>query len=133
MVSLVLEREPPVVLDTFSASSRLERQRSPSHLSLQSAPTPLRRDVTMETPLSVRAKDFRFVSDGEMGIREGERTLQNISTESDSDPVLAARPRDSAKFRSCPGEHWLLFCTGICFASSLNVRVTFTSKILFSF
>ncbi|KAG1950408.1 tyrosine-protein phosphatase non-receptor type 13 [Pimephales promelas] len=63
VVSLVLEREPPVVLDTFSASSRSERQRSPSHLSVQSAPTPLRRDVTMETPLSVRAKDFRFVSD----------------------------------------------------------------------
>ncbi|XP_077092850.1 FERM and PDZ domain-containing protein 2 isoform X3 [Siphateles boraxobius] len=63
VVSLVLGREPPVVLDTFSASSRLERQRSPSNQSVQSAPTPLRRDVTMETPLSVRAKDFRFVSD----------------------------------------------------------------------
>ncbi|KAK7148451.1 hypothetical protein R3I93_012700 [Phoxinus phoxinus] len=63
VVSLVLEREPPVVLDTFSSSSRLDRQKSPSHLSVQSAPTPLRRDVTMETPLSVRAKDFRFVSD----------------------------------------------------------------------
>lgn len=92
MVSLVLEREPPVVLDTFSASSTLERRRSPSPLSVQSTPTPLRRDVTMETSLSVRAKDFSFVSDGETGIREGERTLQKISTESDSDTVLAARP-----------------------------------------
>ncbi len=46
----------------------------------------------METPLSVRAKDFSFVSDGETSIREGEKTLQNISTESDSDTVLAARP-----------------------------------------
>lgn len=92
MVSLVLEREPPVVLDTFSASSTLERRRSPSPLSVQSTPTPLRRDVTMETSLSVRAKDLSFVSDGETGIREGERTLQKISTESDSDTVLAARP-----------------------------------------
>ncbi|XP_048061212.1 tyrosine-protein phosphatase non-receptor type 13 isoform X1 [Megalobrama amblycephala] len=63
VVSLVLEREPPVVLDTFSASSTLERRRSPSALSVQSTPTPLRRDVTMETSLSVRAKDFSFVSD----------------------------------------------------------------------
>ncbi|XP_042625054.1 tyrosine-protein phosphatase non-receptor type 13-like isoform X1 [Cyprinus carpio] len=63
VVSLVLEREPPVVLDTYSASSTLERPRSPSPFSAQSTPTPLRRDVTMETPLSVRAKDFSFVSD----------------------------------------------------------------------
>ncbi|XP_016430038.1 tyrosine-protein phosphatase non-receptor type 13-like isoform X1 [Sinocyclocheilus rhinocerous] len=63
VVSLVLEREPPVVLDTYSASSTLERQRSPSPFSAQSTPTPLRRDVTMEPPLSVRAKDFSFVSD----------------------------------------------------------------------
>ncbi|XP_052468822.1 tyrosine-protein phosphatase non-receptor type 13 isoform X1 [Carassius gibelio] len=63
VVSLVLEREPPVVLDTYSASSTLERQRSPSPFSAQSTPTSLRRDVTMETPLSVRAKDFSFVSD----------------------------------------------------------------------
>ncbi|XP_052007105.1 FERM and PDZ domain-containing protein 2 isoform X1 [Xyrauchen texanus] len=63
VVSLVLEREPPVVLDTSSASSTLERQRSFSPLSVQSAPTLLRRDVAMETPLSVRAKDFSFVSD----------------------------------------------------------------------
>ncbi|XP_042593142.1 FERM and PDZ domain-containing protein 2 isoform X2 [Cyprinus carpio] len=63
VVSLVLEREPPVVLDTYSVSSTLERQRSPSPLSVQSTPTPLRRDVTMETPLSVRAKDFSFVPD----------------------------------------------------------------------
>ncbi|XP_059422060.1 tyrosine-protein phosphatase non-receptor type 13-like isoform X1 [Carassius carassius] len=61
VVSLVLEREPPVVLD--SASSMMERQRSPSPLSVQSTPTPLRRDATMETALSVRAKDFSFVSD----------------------------------------------------------------------
>ncbi|XP_052427840.1 tyrosine-protein phosphatase non-receptor type 13 isoform X1 [Carassius gibelio] len=61
VVSLVLEREPPVVLD--SVSSTMERQRSPSPLSVQSTPTPLRRDVTMETALSVRAKDFSFVSD----------------------------------------------------------------------
>uniref|UniRef100_A0A672PXX7 Tyrosine-protein phosphatase non-receptor type 13-like n=1 Tax=Sinocyclocheilus grahami TaxID=75366 RepID=A0A672PXX7_SINGR len=66
VVSLVLEREPPVVLDTYSASSTLERQRSPSPLSAQSTPTPLRRDVTMETPLSVRAKDFSFVSDDDI-------------------------------------------------------------------
>ncbi|XP_073776240.1 FERM and PDZ domain-containing protein 2 isoform X4 [Danio rerio] len=58
VVSLVLEREPPVVLDTSSASSTLERRRSPSPLS-----APLRRDVPLQTPLSVRTKDFRFVSD----------------------------------------------------------------------
>ncbi|XP_051507170.1 tyrosine-protein phosphatase non-receptor type 13-like [Myxocyprinus asiaticus] len=63
VVRLVLEREPPVVLDSSSASSTLERQRSFSPLSVQSAPTPLRRDVAMETSLSVRAKDFSFVSD----------------------------------------------------------------------
>ncbi|KAI7805901.1 tyrosine-protein phosphatase non-receptor type 13 isoform X1 [Triplophysa rosa] len=62
VVSLVVEREPPVVLDTSSASSTLERERSPSPLSAQSTPTPRRRDVAMETPLSVRAKDFSFVS-----------------------------------------------------------------------
>ncbi|TRY83635.1 hypothetical protein DNTS_003864 [Danionella cerebrum] len=63
VVSLVVEREPPVVLDSSSGSSTLERQRSSSPLSAQSAPTPLMRDVSMETPLSVRDKDFGFVSD----------------------------------------------------------------------
>uniref|UniRef100_A0A3B1J8J7 PDZ domain-containing protein n=1 Tax=Astyanax mexicanus TaxID=7994 RepID=A0A3B1J8J7_ASTMX len=64
VVSLLLEREPPVVLETCSSSSTMERQKSHSPFSAQSTTTtPLRREITMETSLSVRGKDYSFVSD----------------------------------------------------------------------
>ncbi|KAI4877633.1 hypothetical protein NFI96_022984 [Prochilodus magdalenae] len=64
VVTLLIEREPPVVLETSSSSSTMERQKSPSPFSAQStSATPLRRDVAMETSLSVRTKDYSFVSD----------------------------------------------------------------------
>ncbi|KAL7890005.1 hypothetical protein AOLI_G00022630 [Acnodon oligacanthus] len=62
VVTLLIEREPPVVLETSSSSSTMERQKSPSPFSAQSTATPLRRDVAMETSLSVRTKDYSFVS-----------------------------------------------------------------------
>ncbi|XP_017579550.1 FERM and PDZ domain-containing protein 2 isoform X2 [Pygocentrus nattereri] len=60
VVTLLIEREPPVVLETSSSSSTMERQKAPSPFSAQC--TPLRRDVAMETSLSVRTKDYSFVS-----------------------------------------------------------------------
>ncbi|MCI4376426.1 hypothetical protein PGIGA_G00188290 [Pangasianodon gigas] len=63
VVSLLLEREPPLVMEASSSSSTMERQKSPSSLSAQSTSTPIGKDITMETPLSVRAKDYSFVSD----------------------------------------------------------------------
>ncbi|XP_062376381.1 tyrosine-protein phosphatase non-receptor type 13-like [Sardina pilchardus] len=59
VVTLVLEREQQVVLDTSTPSSTLERQVSPS-LSASSS-TLFRRDATMETIPSVRPKDYTFV------------------------------------------------------------------------
>ncbi|XP_055025310.2 FERM and PDZ domain-containing protein 2 isoform X1 [Misgurnus anguillicaudatus] len=70
MVSLVLEREAPVVLDISSAYSSLDRERSPSPLSTQSTPTPRTRNVAMETPLSFPTKDFSFVSNDEAVTQE---------------------------------------------------------------
>lgn len=64
VVTLLIEREPPVFLETSSSSSTMERQKSSSPFSAQSTTTPLRRDVAMETSLSVRTKDYSFVSDG---------------------------------------------------------------------
>ncbi|XP_053357962.1 FERM and PDZ domain-containing protein 2 isoform X3 [Clarias gariepinus] len=63
VVSLLLEREPGLVMETSSSSSTLERQKSPSSLNAQSGTTPPGKDITMETPLSVRAKEYSFVSD----------------------------------------------------------------------
>ncbi|MCJ8730583.1 hypothetical protein PDJAM_G00186240 [Pangasius djambal] len=63
VVSLLLEREPALVMEASSSSSTMERQKSPSSLSAQSTSTPIGKDITMETPLSVRAKDYSFVSD----------------------------------------------------------------------
>ncbi|KAF5910209.1 tyrosine-protein phosphatase non-receptor type 13-like isoform X1 [Clarias magur] len=63
VVSLLLEREPSLVMETLSSSSTLERQKSPSSLSAQSGTTPTGKDITMETPLSVRTKEYSFVSD----------------------------------------------------------------------
>ncbi|XP_076141347.1 FERM and PDZ domain-containing protein 2 [Alosa pseudoharengus] len=61
VVTLLLEREQQVVLDTSTPSSTLERQVSPSLSNSSSAS--FRRDVTMETTSSVRPKDYNFVSD----------------------------------------------------------------------
>ncbi|XP_058235782.1 tyrosine-protein phosphatase non-receptor type 13 isoform X2 [Hemibagrus wyckioides] len=63
VVSLLLEREPPLMMETSSFPFSEEKQKSPSSLSAQSTTTPTRQDITMETPLSVRAKDYSFVSD----------------------------------------------------------------------
>ncbi|KAF4090352.1 hypothetical protein AMELA_G00050820 [Ameiurus melas] len=63
VVSLLLEREPPLVMETSSSPSAMKRQKSPLSLSAQSTSTPTGKYTTMETPLSVRTKDYSFVSD----------------------------------------------------------------------
>ncbi|TSK22776.1 FERM and PDZ domain-containing protein 2 [Bagarius yarrelli] len=63
VVSLLLEREPPLVMKTSSSPSTMERQKSPSSLSTQSTTTPTGQHTTMETSLPVRSKDYSFVSD----------------------------------------------------------------------
>ena len=60
-MSLLLEREQPVVLDT-STPSTLERQMC-SSLSSSFSTLP-GRDVPMDTTFSSRPKDYSFVSDG---------------------------------------------------------------------
>ncbi|KAK2852673.1 hypothetical protein Q7C36_007874 [Tachysurus vachellii] len=62
VVLLLLEREPPLVMETASFLSTAEKQKFASSLRAQST-TPTGQDITMEMPLSVRAKDYSFVSD----------------------------------------------------------------------
>ncbi|KAM3862683.1 LOW QUALITY PROTEIN: tyrosine-protein phosphatase non-receptor type 13 [Diretmus argenteus] len=57
VVSLLLEREPVVVLEPRTDSSCPPSAYSASH------PQPLRTEVSMETTLSGRAKDYSFVTD----------------------------------------------------------------------
>ncbi|XP_026873049.2 FERM and PDZ domain-containing protein 2 [Electrophorus electricus] len=61
VVSLLLEREPPVALDMSRSASTMERWKS--SFNAQSTTMRLGRDVATETPLSVRAKEYSFVSD----------------------------------------------------------------------
>ncbi|XP_076830968.1 LOW QUALITY PROTEIN: tyrosine-protein phosphatase non-receptor type 13 [Brachyhypopomus gauderio] len=63
VVNLLLERDPPVALDMSRPVSVLKRQKSSLSLNTQSTATGLGRDVATETSLSVRAKEYSFVSD----------------------------------------------------------------------
>lgn len=64
-MNLVLEREPTVILE--------HRPDSPSPPFAHTQPP--RTEVSMETTLSGRAKDYSFVTDGEMG-EEGARKIK---------------------------------------------------------
>lgn len=68
MVSLLLEREPTVILEPRPDSPCPTLVHSASHTQ------PLRTEVSMEMTLSGRAKDYSFVTDGERG-DEGAFTL----------------------------------------------------------
>ena len=68
MVNLLLEREPTVILEPRPDSSCPPLAHSPSYTQ------PPRTEVSMETTLSGRVKDYSFVTDGERG-DEGANTL----------------------------------------------------------
>lgn len=72
VVNLLLEREPTIVLEHRADSSCLPLIHSPSY----SQPTS-RTEVSMETTLSGRAKDYSFVTDGESK-EERTNTLSHI-------------------------------------------------------
>lgn len=70
VVTLLLEREPTIILEPRPESSCPLLAHSSSYTQ------PPRTEVSMETTLSSRAKDYSFVTDGKGGERKGHKRSQ---------------------------------------------------------